>query len=94
MPGSDGDIRDRHFTSAVGVPSLIAIGTRLKRRHEMPVVTVLQGPRGADQKRKLVEGITAAFGDAYDLPAEAVQVWIHDTPTDSWGQGGKLRADG
>jgi 4-oxalocrotonate tautomerase len=60
----------------------------------MPVVTVLQGPRGADQKRKLVEGITEAFGAAYDMPAEAVQVWIQDTPTDSWGQGGKLRADG
>jgi 4-oxalocrotonate tautomerase len=94
MPGLDEDIRDRHFTTAVGLPSLLAIGTQPKRRHEMPVVTVLQGPRGADQKRKLVEGITEAFGAAYDMPAEAVQVWIHDTPTDSWGQGGKLRTDG
>ncbi len=59
----------------------------------MPVVTVLQGPRDSDQKRQLVSGITAAFADAYDLPAETVQVWIHDVPTDSWGQGGKLTAD-
>lgn len=60
----------------------------------MPVVTVLQGPRDSDQKRKLVKGITEAFDAAYDMPAEAVQVWIHDVPTDSWGQGGELKADG
>ena len=60
----------------------------------MPVVTVLQGPRDSDQKRELVAGITAAFDAAYGMPADAVQVWIHDVPTDSWGQSGKLKADG
>ncbi len=60
----------------------------------MPVVTVLQGPRDPDQKRELVSGITDVFANAYGLPAEAVQVWIHEVPTDSWGAAGKLRADG
>jgi 4-oxalocrotonate tautomerase len=59
----------------------------------MPVVSVLQGPRNADEKRALVAGITAAFSDAYGLPAETVQVWFQEFPAESWAQGGKLRAD-
>jgi len=31
--------------------------------------------------------------DAYKIPAETVQVWIHEVPTDSWGVAGKLTAD-
>jgi 4-oxalocrotonate tautomerase len=59
----------------------------------MPVVTVQQGPRDAALKRDLVRRITDAFVDAYKIPAEKVQVWIHETPADSWGEGGKLTAD-
>lgn len=59
----------------------------------MPVVTIQQGPRDADLKRDLVRRVTDAFVDAYKIPADAVQVWIHETPADSWGQGGSLTAD-
>ncbi|WP_328322403.1 4-oxalocrotonate tautomerase DmpI [Streptomyces sp. NBC_00388] len=59
----------------------------------MPVVTVLQGPRDVEQKRELVTRITDAFVDAYKIPAEAVQVWVTEVPTDSWGTAGKLTAD-
>lgn len=59
----------------------------------MPIVTVLQGPRKVELKRALVESITDAFVDTYGIPADTVQVWIQDTPTDSWGVGGKLAAD-
>lgn len=59
----------------------------------MPVVTVLQGPRDVDLKRKLVSSITDAFVDSYGIPASTVQVWIQDTPTDSWGVAGKLAGD-
>ena len=59
----------------------------------MPVVTVLQGPRTADEKRALVSGITDTFAQAYGLPAETVQVWIQEVPPESWGMRGKLRAD-
>jgi 4-oxalocrotonate tautomerase len=59
----------------------------------MPVMTVLQGPRDVDLKRELVKNITNAFVDSYGIPAETVQVWIQDVPTDSWGTAGKLTAD-
>lgn len=59
----------------------------------MPVVTVLQSPRNAALKRELVSGITRAFVEAYEIPPEAVQVWIQEVPTDSWGTAGKLTAD-
>ena len=59
----------------------------------MPVVTVLQGPRTPEQKRQLVLRITDAFVDTLGLPAETVQVWIQETPPDSWSIGGTLTAD-
>ncbi|WP_275126686.1 4-oxalocrotonate tautomerase DmpI [Streptomyces sp. UNOB3_S3] len=66
---------------------------RRPRRHPMPVVTVQQGPRSIELKRDLVRRITDAFVDAYQIPAEAVQVWIQETPAESWGQAGTLTAD-
>ncbi|MDI5963310.1 tautomerase family protein [Streptomyces sp. SL13] len=59
----------------------------------MPVVTILQGPRDVELKRDLVARITDAFVDAYKIPAETVQVWITETPADSWAAAGKLIAD-
>jgi 4-oxalocrotonate tautomerase len=59
----------------------------------MPTVTILQGPRPVEAKRELVTRITDAFVDALGVPADSVQVWIQETPTDSWGQGGVLTAD-
>jgi 4-oxalocrotonate tautomerase len=59
----------------------------------MPTVTVLQGPRTVEVKRELIVAITDAFVDTLGVPADAVQVWIQETPTDSWGQGGVLTAD-
>jgi 4-oxalocrotonate tautomerase len=59
----------------------------------MPIVTVQQGPRNVELKRDLVKRITDAFVDAYQIPAETVQVWIHEVPTDSWAAAGKLIAD-
>ncbi|MBD0747989.1 4-oxalocrotonate tautomerase DmpI [Streptomyces sp. CBMA152] len=59
----------------------------------MPIVTIHQGPRDVELKRELVKRVTDAFVDAYRIPAETVQVWIHEVPTDSWGVAGKLTAD-
>ncbi|WP_371477328.1 4-oxalocrotonate tautomerase DmpI [Kitasatospora sp. NBC_00315] len=59
----------------------------------MPIVTVQQGPRTVELKRDLVARITDAFVDAYQIPAETVQVWIHEVPADSWAAAGKLIAD-
>jgi 4-oxalocrotonate tautomerase len=59
----------------------------------MPIVTVQQGPRTVELKRELVKRITDAFVESLAVPAEAVQVWIQEVPTDSWGVAGKLSAD-
>ena len=59
----------------------------------MPIVTVLQGPRTPELKRVLIQGITDVFVDNYGLPADSVQVWIQETPPDSWGVGGTPTAD-
>ncbi|MBL7488213.1 tautomerase family protein [Frankia sp. AgB1.9] len=59
----------------------------------MPIVTVQQGPRSVELKRQLITRITDAFVEAYQIPAEAVQVWIHEIPVESWGTAGKLAAD-
>lgn len=59
----------------------------------MPIVTVQQGPRDVELKRDLVRRITDAFVDAYKIPAETVQVWIQETPPDSWGAAGTLTVD-
>jgi 4-oxalocrotonate tautomerase len=59
----------------------------------MPTVTILQGARSLQLKRELVRGITDAFVDTLGVPAESVQIWIQETPADSWGQGGALTAD-
>lgn len=59
----------------------------------MPIVTVQQGPRATEAKRELVEKITDAFVEAYAVPAESVQVWIHEVPGESWGKAGTLTAD-
>ncbi|WP_275895886.1 MULTISPECIES: 4-oxalocrotonate tautomerase DmpI [Amycolatopsis] len=65
----------------------------MRQENDMPIVTVQQGPRTVELKRELVKQITDAFVRAYAIPADAVQVWIHEVPTDSWGKAGKLTAD-
>ena len=59
----------------------------------MPIVTVEQSPRGIDEKRKLVAGITEAFVDAYGVSPEHVQVFIHEVDHQNWAKAGKLAAD-
>ncbi|WP_028923547.1 4-oxalocrotonate tautomerase DmpI [Pseudonocardia acaciae] len=59
----------------------------------MPIVTVQQGPRSVELKRDLVKKITDSFVEAYQIPAETVQVWIHEVPTDSWANAGRLVVD-
>ena len=59
----------------------------------MPVVSVeMWEGRTIDQKRQLVEGITASFVKI-GTPAEAVHIVINDIPKHNWGNGGKLASD-
>ena len=59
----------------------------------MPIVTVEQSPRGIDEKRRLVAGITEAFVDAYGVSPEHVQVFIHEVDHQNWAKAGKLAVD-
>lgn len=59
----------------------------------MPIVTIQQAPRSIELKRELVRRITDAVAGTYQLPPEAVQVWINETPTESWGIGGILMSE-
>jgi 4-oxalocrotonate tautomerase len=59
----------------------------------MPIVTVQQSPRDLDAKRRLVEGITRAFVDAYGVRPEGVQIFIHEVGHEHWAKGGRLAVD-
>jgi 4-oxalocrotonate tautomerase len=59
----------------------------------VPIVTVEQSPRSLDEKRRLVAGITTAFVEAYAVPPEHVQVFIHEVDHENWAKAGKLATD-
>jgi len=71
----------------------LGVSSHLTRRRLMPIVTVQQSPRDLDARRRLVEGITQAFVEAYGVKPEAVQVFIHEVDHEHWAKGGRLAID-
>lgn len=60
----------------------------------MPIVTVQESAgRTPAQRRYVVEGITRAFTEAYDIPPESVTVFFQAYSDSDWGKAGKLRSD-
>jgi 4-oxalocrotonate tautomerase len=59
----------------------------------VPIVTIQQSPRTTDLKRELVDRITAAFVDVYDIDADLVQIYIHEIEADNWALAGTLAVD-
>lgn len=56
----------------------------------MPIVVIeMWEGRTEEQKEKLIKGITEAFEDI-DIPANWVNIIIHDVPKSNWGLNGKL----
>ena len=54
----------------------------------MPLVQVyVWTGRDAEFKKGLIVGITQVFVDR-GIPAQAVEVLVHDVPKDAWGLGG------
>ncbi len=55
----------------------------------MPIVHVYvwTGFSG-EAKRKVIKGITEVFSEM-GIPAEAVEIVIHEVPKENWGVGGK-----
>jgi len=59
----------------------------------MPVVIVeMWAGRTIEQKKQLVEGITASF-TKINTPPEVVQVILRDVPKHDWAIGGKLSSE-
>ena len=59
----------------------------------MPVVTVeMWAGRSIEQKKKLVEGITAVMTDI-GIPDDAVHIIIKDVPKHNWATAGKLASE-
>ena len=59
----------------------------------MPFVIVeMWEGRTVDQKKQLVEDITAAFGKI-GVPAEALHIIMRDVPKHNWATGGKLASE-
>lgn len=49
--------------------------------------------RTEEQKRAVIEKVTAALVEAVDVPVETVRVWIQDIPKSQWGIAGKSAKD-
>jgi 4-oxalocrotonate tautomerase len=59
----------------------------------MPVVTVeMWEGRTIEQKKQLVEGITASLVKI-GIPPEAIHIIIRDVPKHNWAHGGKLASE-
>ncbi|WP_106419084.1 4-oxalocrotonate tautomerase DmpI [Salinicola tamaricis] len=59
----------------------------------MPIVTIQQSPRSVELKRELVEKVTNAFVEVYQLPPEAIQIFFAETSHENWAKGGVLASD-
>ena len=49
--------------------------------------------RTEDQKRAVIEKVTAALVEATGTPQTNVRVWIHDVPKENWGIAGVSAKD-
>ena len=49
--------------------------------------------RSEEQKRAVIEKVTAALVEAVGVPKETVRVWIHDVPKENWGIAGTSAKD-
>ena len=60
----------------------------------MPVAQIymVEG-RTDEQKKAVIEKVTAALVEAVGAPIENVRVWIHDVPKAQWGIAGKTAKD-
>lgn len=51
-------------------------------------IYLLEG-RSEEQKKAVIEKVSAALVEALGAPIENVRVWIHDVPKAQWGIAGK-----
>jgi 4-oxalocrotonate tautomerase len=49
--------------------------------------------RSEDQKRAVIEKVSAALVEATGAPKEAIRVWIQEVPKTNWGIAGQTAKD-
>lgn len=60
----------------------------------MPFAQIyLMEGRSEEQKRAVIEKVTAALVEAVGAPKENVRVWIQDVPKENWGIAGVSAKD-
>lgn len=60
----------------------------------MPIITIQQSPgRTVEQRQLLIQRITEAFIEAYNVSPEAITVFFQDYEDDMWGKSGQLQCD-
>ncbi|HWV07105.1 MULTISPECIES: 2-hydroxymuconate tautomerase [Ralstonia] len=66
----------------------------MPRRKAMPFAQIymIEG-RTTEQKRAVIDKVTAALVEATGAPKENVRVWIHDVPKENWGIAGVSAKD-
>lgn len=55
-------------------------------------IYIMEG-RTEEQKRQVIEKVTAALVESLDAPVANVRVWIHDVPKTNWGIAGQTAKD-
>lgn len=55
-------------------------------------IYIMEG-RTEEQKRQVIEKVTAALVETLDAPIANVRVWIHDVPKSNWGIAGQTAKD-
>jgi 4-oxalocrotonate tautomerase len=55
-------------------------------------IYLLEG-RTEEQKRAVIEKVTAALVEALGAPQQNIRVWIHDMPKENWGIAGQTAKD-
>ena len=55
-------------------------------------IYMLEG-RTEEQKRAVIEKVSAALVEAVGAPIENVRVWIHEMPKENWGIAGVTAKD-
>ena len=55
-------------------------------------VFIMEG-RTEEQKRAVIEKVSAALSEAVDAPLQNVRVWITEVPKTNWGIAGQTAKD-
>jgi 4-oxalocrotonate tautomerase len=55
-------------------------------------VFLIEG-RTEEQKKALIEKVSAAMAEAVGAPLENTRVWIQEVPREQWGIGGRTAKD-